>query len=172
MRTLLFLLPLLITLQSCAPLTQSSCIYQLSAVERVSSAKLEEPLKEIALELCSKAEHPVIIPDFLELKSLKASSIGLMLGELLRSHYSQECKGKIIQVEFPKHFQLTNDGLIALTRNPELIKQQQVSLREAIIGTYSYTDSILRVFVRKIDVDTGVIKKMMTKEITLPNCPR
>lgn len=166
----LFILSLL--LLSCSHLYQSSCIYQLSPTEKVSAAKLEEPFKEIALEICSKEAHPIVIPDFLEIKSLKASSVGLILGELLRSHYSQECRGKIIQVEFPKHFQLTHEGLISLTRNPELIKHQQIAIKEAVIGTYSYTDSSLRVFVRQIDVETGVIKKMITKEISLPNCPR
>lgn len=162
----------LFIVSSCTAFNRAPCIYQLDPAEKVSLSNLEQPLREIAGQMCSKDIHPVVIPDFLEIKTFKATPIGLMLGDLLRSYYSEECKGGIIQVEFPRNFQLTQDGLISLTRNPELIKNTQISFKEAIVGTYSYTDSILRVFVRKIDVETGVIVKMITKDIPLQGCGR
>lgn len=168
-RIILFSISILI-LSGCTYLYQGSCIYQLTPIEKVSSAKLDEHLREIASELCSKSDHAIIIPDFLEIQTFSTGKIGLLLGEVMRSYYSQECKNEIIQVEFPKHFKLSQDGVISLSRNPEELKKQEHKTLEAIIGTYSYTDNNLRIFVRKIDTENGNILKMTSRDIKLPNC--
>lgn len=168
-RTTLFFIFLFI-LSGCTYLYQGSCIYQLTPIERVSIANLDEHFMEIASEICSKPGYSIIIPDFIEINTFSTGKIGLLLSELMRSYYSQQCKNEIVQVEFPKHFKLTQDGLIALTRNPDELKKKEHKTPEAIIGTYSYTDNNLRIFVRKIDTENGKIIKMTSREIRLPNC--
>lgn len=170
MKKLILVLISLILLSGCSYLYHGSCIYQLSPLEKVSNANIDSYLREIASEMCIKPGHPIIIPDFLEIQSFSTGKIGLLLGELMRSFYSQECRNEIIQVEFPKHFKLSNDGLVSLTRNPEEIKKQEHKTAQAIIGTYSYTDNNLRIFVRKIDTENGNIIKMTSSEIKLSNC--
>lgn len=147
------------------------CLPSITPIEKVNKAELEQAFKEIAREICVvPTEQAVIIPDFLEIQSLNTNVIGLLLGEIMRSSYSQLCKNKIIQVEFPKYFKITKDGVLSLSRRPEEIKKIEHNVNVAIIGTYSYTSDIIRIFVRKIDVETGYILKMTSKEIVLPVC--
>lgn len=170
MRFWIIILVITCFLVGCSVTQIDSCQLLLSPKEKVNKANLDSIFKEIAKELCLPSDQIVIIPDFLEIQNLKTDHIGLLLGEVMRSNYSQICKGKIIQVEFPKYFKISKEGVISLTRNPQELKTTEHSANNAIIGTYSYTDDVLRVFVRKIDMETGHILKMTSKELPLDKC--
>lgn len=161
----------LLTLTGCtSTINTSHCVDISTPLERVNRSNLDQVFKEIAKEVCASPDKIVIIPDFLDIQTLNTSSIGLLLGEVMRSSYSQICKGKIVQIEFPKHFKISKDGVISLTRNPNDLKRAELSTNEVIIGTFSYTDNKLRIFVRKVDADTGYILNMTTREINLTSC--
>jgi len=92
------------------------------------------------------------------------------MGELMRGSLNKVCCYKIIQAEFAKYFKLSENGLVVLTRKINEIKKDDYSHSDVIVGTYSYlNNNKVLIFVRKINIGTGKISKMVTREISY-NC--
>lgn len=122
---------------------------------------------------CPPASDPksysILITDFVDIQSFTPASQGLLMGELMRGSLSSICSTKITQVEFAKFFNLNEKGLVVLSRKVSEIKKDEYDQTEAIVGTYSYLNNKIVIFARKINVVTGKISRMVTREIDY-NC--
>jgi hypothetical protein len=108
----------------------------------------------------------VLVTDFADLQTFIPNQSGLLMGELMRASLNKVCCYKIIQAEFAKYFKLSENGLVVLTRNVSEIKKDEYFQSEAIVGTYNYlSNNKVVVFVRKINMGTGEISKMVTREL-------
>ena len=132
-----------------------------------------ETTSEIKLK-CSAANednksYSVLITDFVDIQSFTPASQGLLMGELMRGSLSSVCGTKITQVEFAKFFNLNAKGLVVLSRKVSEIKKDEYDQTEAIVGTYSYLNNKIVIFARKINVVSGKISRMVTREVDY-NC--
>jgi hypothetical protein len=109
---------------------------------------------------------PWLVPDFVDLNSFTPGATGLYLGEQMRATLSHQCGAPIRQIEFGKHIQLTENGQVSLTRNPDQILQNEVAGQDIVVGTYTFNAGRLSLFVRRVDATTGVITRMVAKEIS------
>ncbi|MDD2899077.1 MAG: FlgO family outer membrane protein [Desulfuromonadaceae bacterium] len=109
--------------------------------------------------------YSILITDFVDIQSFTPASQGLLMGELMRGGLSSVCGTKITQVEFAKFFNLNEKGLVVLSRKVSEIKKDEYNQTEAIVGTYSYLNNKIVIFARKINVVTGKISKMVTREV-------
>jgi len=108
----------------------------------------------------------VLVTDFADLITLIPNQSGLLMGELMRGSLNNVCCYKIIQAEFAKFFKLSQNGLVVLTRNVNEIKKDEYAQTEAIVGTYNYmNNNKVVIFVRKINMATGKISRMVTREV-------
>ncbi len=108
----------------------------------------------------------VLVTDFADIQTFIPNQSGLLMGELMRASLNQVCCYKIIQAEFAKYFKLSENGLVVLTRNVNEIKKDEYFQSEAIVGTYNYlSNNKVVVFVRKINMGTGKISRMVTREL-------
>ena len=138
----------------------------------IPALKLQSVFDEIAKELKNNC-HSVrcngatttLITDFVDIRSLTPKRSGMLMSELMKSSINKIYGDNIIQAEFSQYFKLNDNGLVVLTRDVTKIQQQQFPFSEAIVGTYNYTNSKLYIFVRKINIYTGKITSMVTKEI-------
>jgi len=157
----------------------------------LESTELKPLFNEIARELCTEPcvteggtttenkpacpaandnnSHSVLITDFVDIQSFTPASQGLLMGELMRGSLSSVCSTKITQVEFAKFFNLNEKGLVVLSRKVSEIKKDEYDQTEAIVGTYSYLNNKIVIFARKINVVSGKISRMVTREIDY-NC--
>jgi len=157
----------------------------------LESTDLKPLFNDIARELCSeqsvteggtasekRPKHPaasdagsysILITDFVDIQSFTPASQGLLMGELMRGSLSSVCSTKITQVEFAKFFNLNEKGLVVLSRKVSEIKKDEYDQTEAIVGTYSYLNNKIVIFVRKINVVSGKISRMVTREVDY-NC--
>jgi hypothetical protein len=87
------------------------------------------------------------------------------MGELMRSSLSNVCCVQIAQLELSRFFTMTEKGVVALTRSAEDVKHSDSPFKEAIIGTFNFTPEKLLVFARKMDLQTGRILRMSSREI-------
>jgi hypothetical protein len=117
----------------------------------------------------SEKNYSVLITDFVDIQSFTPASQGLLMGELMRGSLSSVCRSKITQVEFAKFFNLNEKGLVVLSRRVSEIKKDEYDQTEAIVGTYSYLNNKVVIFARTINVVTGKISKMVTRELDY-NC--
>ncbi|GFE60788.1 FlgO family outer membrane protein [Geobacter sp. AOG2] len=108
----------------------------------------------------------VLVTDFADLQTFIPNQPGLLMGELMRASLNKTCCYKIIQAEFAKYFKLSESGLVVLTRNVNEIKKDEYFQSEAIVGTYNYlSNNKVVIFVRRINMTTGKISRMVTREV-------
>ncbi len=158
----------------------------------LDSTDLKELFQGIATELCTdnctcnvqksadaKAETPpacagsdelsrstVLVTDFADLQTFLPNQSGLLMGELMRGSLNSVCCYKIIQAEFAKYFKLSENGLVVLTRKVSEIKKDEYSHTDAIVGTYSFqNNNKVVIFARKLNMETGTISRMITREV-------
>ena len=188
---------LAVTLTGCAAqstaIRYSTC-YGKTFNQLLESTDLKPLFNDIARELCSeqcaaeggsapadnantgrcsaandKNSYSILITDFVDIQTFTPASQGLLMGELMRGSLSSICSTKITQVEFAKFFNLNEKGLVVLSRKVSEIKKDEYDQTEAIVGTYSYLNNKIVIFARKINVVTGKISRMVTREVDY-NC--
>ncbi len=142
----------------------------------ISNANIKGIFEEIAQEFCDKKKPihcgpqgmspAVLVADFVDIQSLEPKHAGILMGELMKSSLNSSCCYKIVQAEFSKFFKLSEKGLIALTRDPKEILKDEYPFSECIVGTYNYSSDKLYIFVRRINIYTGEISKIVSREIS------
>jgi hypothetical protein len=181
-------------LSGCATSTPSTFggdCYNKSLPILLDSTDLKALFQDIAAELCGETSYAclpqteegkgntqtctnseemnpvaVLVTDFADIQSFLPNQSGLLMGELMRGSLNKVCNYKIIQAEFAKYFKLSENGLVVLTRKVNEIKKDEYSQSEAVVGTYSYlNNSKVVIFVRKINITTGKISRMVTREV-------
>lgn len=107
----------------------------------------------------------VLVPDFVSVSTYTPGTAGLVMGEQMRAALSQRCNSRIYQAEFGRDLKLSMNGLVALTRDPGEVVRDEFRGQDILIGTYAYSGNRLSLFARKINGSSGVISKMVSKEI-------
>jgi hypothetical protein len=123
-----------------------------------------------ASQVCTNRDEldraTVLVTDFADLQTFLPNPSGLLMGELMRGSLNNVCCNKIIQAEFAKYFKLSENGLVVLTRKVSEIKKDEYSQSDAIVGTYSFqNNNKVVIFARKLNMDTGRITRMVTREV-------
>jgi len=113
----------------------------------------------------AKEAQTILVTDFANIDTYIPGSEGLLMGELMRSALNSNCSAKIIQAEFGKYYKLSAQGLVALDRSVDEISRDTYPYQNIVVGTYSFHGSKLLMFVRKIGGRTGVVNRMLTREI-------
>ncbi len=140
------------------------------AFNAVDSRKLTA---EIARELCvapgqelvSPNSPALVIPDLVNLQTFRPEALGIGLGEVLRANVFNICKVPVRQVELARSFKLDPDGLVALSRDLNQVKDKNIPAQSAIIGTYNLQRNKMTVVVRKISLESSLVESIVTKEV-------
>ena len=142
--------------------------------QALSTINLQYITDKLAYEICGsdmenisfyKPDEIIIVPDFVEIKSLKPEIHGLIIGEKFRASISRICKVPIRQVELYRDFKLNSDGLMVLTRNADSIRDPKALARNALVGTFNIQNNKLSLIAKKISIENSTIVGMSTKEI-------
>lgn len=123
------------------------------------------PLKSSDLKNINDAIDPVVIPDFVDVHTHQPKRAGILLGELFRSGVFNVCKVPVKQIDLSKNFKLNPNGLIALSRNPTEVRQQDFQASTALIGTYDLTGNKLTLVVRWLDIESANFHSIKTKQV-------
>lgn len=172
---IVFCLPLL--LASCASsndLLRDRC--SLSRADIYSRIDTRRLIDEVVKGLCKPTlakdaanfnpDDAVLIPDVLDVQTLRPEMLGLALGELFRSSVSNICQLPIRQVDLSKELKLNRDGMVALTREATKARDQEFKAQNAYIVTYNAQPSKLTLVARNVTLDTATIVGISTKEVT------
>jgi hypothetical protein len=124
-----------------------------------------KPLPEGTVTGAAYKQETVIVTDFVDLQTFEPKHAGLLMAELMRGSLHNVCCNRILQGEFSKYFKLTDKGLVVLTRSSNDIKKNEYSDRDVVVGTYEYNRNKLMIFVKKINISTGKIERMVTREL-------
>lgn len=127
---------------------------------------------EAVKKLFSKTTIPnkIIVTDFVDLTSLNNNTrLGYVLSNSIKDSLINMYKVSVIEAEISKYFKLSGNGLKILSRDIDKVKSTSFNVKKAVVGTYTYTDSELVVFVKLVNLKTGIIEGSYTK--TLPMGP-
>jgi len=115
----------------------------------------------------SKVPNRIIVTDFVNITSLDNNSrLGYVLSNNVKNSIINTYNTNVIEAEVSKYFKISGNGLKILSRDVEKLRSSNFDVRYVVAGTYTYTSKELVVFVKLIDLKTGIIKGSYAK--TLP----
>ncbi len=110
----------------------------------------------------------IIVTDFVDISSLKNNSkIGYILSNSIKDSLINIYNANVIESEVSKYFKLSGNGLRLLTRDVNKVKTLNYNVENAVVGTYTYTEHELIVFIKLINLKTGIIKGSFTTSVLI-----
>ncbi len=114
-----------------------------------------------------KTGEQVLVTDFVDTTSLENhSKFGFVLSNSLKDSLINKHNFKVLEAEVSKYFKISGNGLKILSRNSDNMRQTTVAVKRVIAGTYTYTNEELVIFVKLINLKTGIIEGSYAR--TLP----
>jgi len=146
---------------------QSTAVTNFSKLTESLIDDLCPTLEELKLE--QRKLKPLYIIDFVNLNQLENhSELGFMLSDELKTHVTQECDWPIHQIEYTKYLKIGENGTKLLSRDLKDMKNKKLNSNTyALVGTYAFTQRQLILYLKIIDLKTGVILKSATKRTEL-----
>jgi len=109
----------------------------------------------------------IIVTDFVDITSLdNHSRLGYVLSNNVKNSIINNYATDVIEAEISKYFKISGNGLKILSRDTKKLRSTNFNVRYAVVGTYTYSNKELIIFVKLIDLKTGIIKGSYAK--TLP----
>ncbi|MEW6551472.1 MAG: FlgO family outer membrane protein [Campylobacterota bacterium] len=134
---------------------------------RLSSSIVDDVCQGISKDELDKDFYVI---DFVNIDNLENNSqLGFVLSNQLKSDLLKSCKGITVkELELGKNIKLGRNGSKILTRELDEIKSKVVDENSnLVIGTYAITSDNLMIFVKVVDLATGIIKSSSTVNTTL-----
>lgn len=141
------------------------------ALARVDMRKL---LSEVSKEVCLPTPDGVdigpgarlayVVPDVLDIQNYVPGALGISMGELLRASIFNICSVPVRQVELSSAIKFDPNGMVILSRDLNMVKQNTFPAEQAVIGTYHLQRNKLTVVVRRLSLETGLITAIGTRE--------
>jgi len=108
----------------------------------------------------------IVVPDFVDIQTFQPDRMGVALGDIFRASLFTQCKVPIRQAELSRNFRLNPGGLMALTRNPTEVREQDIPVAAAMIGTYNLDGNKLTLVARRVDIETATFLAVSSKEVS------
>jgi hypothetical protein len=109
-----------------------------------------------------------IVTDFVDLTSLQNySKLGYILSNSIKNSLIQKYNAKVVEAEISKYFEISGNGLRILSRDIKLLRTDTFEISRAVVGTYTYTDEEIIIFVKLIDLKTGIIEGSYAKKLPM-----
>ena len=134
---------------------------------RLSSSIVDDVCQDISKD---ELEKDFYVIDFVNIEDLENDSqLGFVLSNQLKSDLLKSCKGITVkELELGKNIKLGRNGSKILTRELDEIKSKVVDEHSnLVIGTYAITSENLMIFVKVVDLATGIIKSSSTVNTAL-----
>ena len=125
---------------------------------------------EAVESIFSRSEVPekIIVTEFVDLTSLKNNTrLGYVLSNSIKDSLINVHNATVVEAEVSSYFKLSNSGLKILSRDVDKIKSTLFNLERAVVGTYTYTDSELVIFVKLVNLKNGTIEGSYTKALPM-----
>ncbi len=167
-RSLLFVFVLLL------PFFFTSCAQKTSKAVKESAFNSQQLIYALVTDLSPNlreviSEHEtVVVPDFVNTQSYRnRSELGFLLSSMLKNIVISRYKLEVKEVALRQNFSIGPNGFNALSRNKHALGKDIGEARYALVGTYSFTDVKMHVFLQIIDVYSGNVISTSQKETKL-----
>ena len=141
-------------------------------LSRINMRKLvRETTKDFCRQIAKSAgDNPVshpgyVVPDVVDIQTLKPEAFGIVLGELLREHVVTLCKTPVHQAEFSPNIRLESGGMVSLTRDTSAVRVRDASPPSAVVATYHLQPSKITFVVRRVGMESGLVDAMAARHV-------
>jgi len=121
---------------------------------------------EVTKSLFKKNKIPakIIVTDFVDVTSLdNHRKLGYVLSNNIKNSLINNYEVSVVEAEVSKYFKISGNGLKILSRDIDKLRVTNFNVRYAVVGTYTYSTNELILFVKLIDLKTGIIKGSYAK---------
>jgi len=172
-----FILLTIILFSGCSVIKENNDSFKFKYIHSTSVTDFDDLTADLLAQMCDKIKQvnnkriptPLYVVDFVNLKDLNnKSELGFMLSDELKTHVTQSCDMGIYSLEYSKYVKIGKEGTKLLSRDTKDLKNTKVNRNTyALIGTYTLTQRQLILYLKLIDLKTGVIVKAATEKTTL-----
>ena len=121
----------------------------------------------------SKVPNKLIVTEFVDLTLLENhTKLGYVLSNSIKNSLINIHNASVIEAEVSKYFKISGNGLKILSRDINMIKNKNLTVERAVVGTYAYTDDEIIIFVKLVNLKTGIIEGSYTKAIEMGRSTR
>ncbi len=115
-----------------------------------------------------KIGEQLLVTDFVDTTSLENNSkFGFVLSNSLKNSLINKHNFKVIEAEVSKYFKISRNGLKILSRDSVNMRETTVEVSRVIAGTYTHTDEELVLFVKLINLKTGIIEGSYARNLPM-----
>lgn len=112
----------------------------------------------------TKLPAKIIVTDFVDVTSLdNHTKLGYVLSNNIKNSLINNYKANVVEAEVSKYFKISGNGLKILSRDVDKLRATNFNVQYAVVGTYTHSDNELIVFVKYIDLKSGIIKGSYTQ---------
>lgn len=116
----------------------------------------------------NSSKETLIVTDFVDLTLLQNySKLGYIFSNSIKNSLITKHGAKVVEAEVSKYFEISGNGLRILSRDTKRLRADKFSLSRAVVGTYTYTDEEIVLFVKLIDLKTGIIEGSYAKKLPM-----
>ncbi len=109
--------------------------------------------------LNQKMPTKIMVTDFVDITNLdNHTKLGYVLSNNIKNALINNYKANVVEAEVSKYFKISGNGLKILSRDIDKLRSTNFNVQYAVVGTYTHSISELIVFVKLIDLKTGIIK--------------
>ena len=106
-----------------------------------------------------KMPTKIMVTDFVDITYLdNHTKLGYVLSNNIKNALINNYKANVVEAEVSKFFKISGNGLKILSRDIDKLRSTNFNVQYALVGTYTHSVSELIVFVKLIDLKTGIIK--------------
>jgi len=105
-----------------------------------------------------KMNEILLVPNFAETTTLKSNTrLSFILSDTLKNKLVSQYSYTVREIALSKNFRFGNEGFKILTRNSQNINNTVINSRYAVVGTYTVTKNQLLLFLKFINIRSGLI---------------
>jgi PBP1b-binding outer membrane lipoprotein LpoB len=175
-RILSTLFVVLIFFNGCSIIKESEDSFKLKYFHSTSTTNFKSLTEDLLDQICptiksmtKKRNKPFYVVDFVNIKDLNNhSELGFLLSDELKTLVTQKCNRTVYSIEYTKYIKIGENGTDALSRDLDELSQTKINKNtHALVGTYAITQRQLILYLKLVDLRTGVILKAATQRATL-----
>lgn len=156
----------------CSLVNENTDSFKFKYLHLTTTTNFTDLTEELLEQLCPKIQEvnksatPLYVVDFTNLKDLENhSELGFMLSDELKTQVTQMCNMPIYAIEYAKYLKIGANGTKFLTRDLDELNSQKVNRNTyALVGTYAFTQRQLILYLKLIDLKSGIIIKSATQK--------
>ena len=172
MRQISIILIVAFFLNGCSIIKENEDSFKFKYLHLTTTTSFDSLTADLLEQLCptissvNKTKTPLYVVDFVNLKDLQNNSeLGFMLSDELKTQVTQMCNMPIYAIEYSKYLKIGPNGTKFLSRDLDELNNQKINRNTyVLVGTYAFTQRQLILYLKLIDLNSGVIIKSATEK--------